>query len=151
MKLVSLTSTISISSSWRNLRSRCWAAAMPPNPPPSITTRFMDLLLCLEADARVHEPTIDEVRSRRAIARLVGCQPGDELGDLGGLGHPAERDRTLEFGALRRIGHGGGVDRRVDGARANPHNRDAVRSQLDASGSGEHAHPALGAAVSDVA
>src|SRR5262249_47927481 len=150
-KFLSLTSTISTPSSRRNMRSNRWAAATPPNPPPTTTMRFMRAAPCLQAHAGLHEPAIDEVGGRRSVASLIGGQPDHEVRDLVRLGDMAQRDGAVKLGLQMWVGERGGIDWRIHRAGADVDDGNAMWCQLHSGCAGQHTHPALGAAVRDVA
>src|SRR5664279_2734429 len=63
----------------------------------------------LQAGAGVHQPAVDEDRGAVDVGAPVAGQEGDHAGDLGGFGHPAERDRGVQDLHLGGVGHGGGA------------------------------------------
>src|SRR5262249_16707659 len=110
---------------------------MPPNPPPSTTTRFMDLFLDesrSEPDAGMHEPTIDEVCGCCPIGCLVGGQPDPQMGDLGWLGYVAKWNGGVKAGFLLRVGKRRGINGCVDRAWSDVDNGDTVGRQFNPCG-----------------
>src|SRR5262249_49507715 len=105
----------------------------------------------LKADAALHDTAIREDRCRGEIACAISSEEPDHTGDLLRSRHASQRYCRIQLRELGRIFHRAEIDRRCHRTWTHADHKDVVAGEFDTGGAREHAHAALGKAISGIA